>query len=62
MRETNSLCVLTCHPFASGRPSRIRAIERFIEFADSCGDVAFSRADSVAGAVLASRVTNSANP
>ena len=21
MRETNSLCVLTCHPFASGRPN-----------------------------------------
>jgi len=62
MRETNSLCILTCHPFASGRPSRLRAIERFIEFAESCGDVAFSRADAVAEAVLASRVTSSVDP
>ncbi len=36
MRETNSLCVLTCHPFLSGRPSRVRAIKSFIEFALSC--------------------------
>ena len=62
MRETNSLCVLTCHPFVSGRPSRIRAIERFIEFAESCGDVVFSRADNVAEAVLASQVRRSAKP
>ena len=26
MRGTKSLCVLTCHPFLSGRPSRARAI------------------------------------
>lgn len=62
MRDTNSLCVLTCHPFASGRPSRIRAIERFIDFAESCGDVAFSRADRLAGAVLAAEVVDSAAP
>lgn len=52
MRETGSLCVLTCHPFVSGRPSRLRAIERFIEFADGCENVAFSRADQVAARVL----------
>ena len=53
MRETGSLAILTCHPFCSGRPSRLRAIERFIDFADSCGDVAFSRADRLAEALLA---------
>ena len=53
MRRTNSLCVLTCHPFLSGRPSRARAIEDFIEFAKSCGDVRFSRADRLADLVLA---------
>jgi peptidoglycan/xylan/chitin deacetylase (PgdA/CDA1 family) len=62
MRETNSLCVLTCHPFASGRPSRLRAIERFIEFAEGCADVAFSRADRLAETVLAAEVTESAKP
>lgn len=62
MRETNSLCVLTCHPFCSGRPSRIRAIERFIDFAEACGDVAFSRADKLAVAVLGSEVTGNSQP
>jgi peptidoglycan/xylan/chitin deacetylase (PgdA/CDA1 family) len=52
MRRTGSLCVLTCHPFASGRPSRLAAIERFIEFAEECGDVSFKRADEVARALL----------
>ena len=28
MRETGSLLMLTCHPFASGRPGRIKAIEK----------------------------------
>jgi peptidoglycan/xylan/chitin deacetylase (PgdA/CDA1 family) len=53
MRDTGSLAVLTCHPFCSGRPSRLRAIETFIEFAESCADVGFRRADELAGAVLA---------
>jgi peptidoglycan/xylan/chitin deacetylase (PgdA/CDA1 family) len=53
MRSTASLCVLTCHPFASGRPSRVAAIERFIDFAQSRGDVAFARADAVAERLLA---------
>ena len=53
MRETKSLCVLTCHPFLSGRPSRARAIEEFIEFALDRGDVRFSRADHLADIVLA---------
>lgn len=53
MRETSSLCVLTCHPFASGRPSRLAAIERFIDFAEACGDVTFGRADDLADRLLA---------
>jgi peptidoglycan/xylan/chitin deacetylase (PgdA/CDA1 family) len=52
-RETGSLLMLTCHPFASGRPGRIKAIEKLIEFADSCGDVAFTRADDLAQRLLA---------
>jgi peptidoglycan-N-acetylglucosamine deacetylase len=52
-RETGSLFMLTCHPFASGRPSRLRAVEKLIDFADACGDVTFARADSVAKDLLA---------
>jgi peptidoglycan/xylan/chitin deacetylase (PgdA/CDA1 family) len=52
MRNTNSLCVLTCHPFLSGRPSRLRAIEDFIVFAKGCGEVRFSRADRLADLIL----------
>ncbi len=52
MRATTSLCVLTCHPFASGRPSRVAALERFIAFAESCADVAIERADAIAGRLL----------
>jgi peptidoglycan-N-acetylglucosamine deacetylase len=53
MRSTSSLCVLTCHPLLSGRPSRVRAIEGFIDFGKACGDVVFLRCDRVAEAVLA---------
>lgn len=52
-RETNSIMVLTCHPFLSGRPARIKALERFIEFGDRCGDVEFTRCDTVAKRLLA---------
>ena len=54
MRGTNSLCILACHPFLSGRPSRVRAIGEFIEFAKKCGDVRFSRADLLADLILQS--------
>lgn len=57
MRETNSLCVLTCHPFLSGRPSRVRAIEDFIGFAKGCADVSFTRADRLADLVLRNSAT-----
>lgn len=52
MRATRSLCVLTCHPLLSGRPSRVRALERFIERARAWDDVEFLRCDQVAVAVL----------
>jgi len=52
MRETGSLCVLTCHPFASGRPSRVRAIEQVIDAAQAAGDVTFLRADALAERLL----------
>ncbi|MBA2535338.1 MAG: hypothetical protein H0V21_10025 [Rubrobacter sp.] len=48
LRKTNSLCVLTCHSFLSGRLSRVRAIEDFVEFARGFDDVRFSRADRLA--------------
>jgi peptidoglycan/xylan/chitin deacetylase (PgdA/CDA1 family) len=54
MRATGSLCVLTCHPFLSGRPSRVRTLERFIEFARDRGDVRFARCDELADHVLGS--------
>jgi len=52
MRNTNSLCVLMCHPCLSGRPSRVRAIEDFVGFAKGCGDVRFSRAYRLADLIL----------
>jgi len=52
MRKTNSLCVLTCHLFLSGRPSRPRAIEDFLKFARELDDIRFSRADRIADLVL----------
>jgi peptidoglycan/xylan/chitin deacetylase (PgdA/CDA1 family) len=47
MRATESLCVLVCHPFISGRPSRIEGIRRFIEFALDRGDVRFSSCEDL---------------
>ena len=48
MRGTGSLCALTCHPFLSGRPSRIRALEHFIRTALEFGDVEFAGCTQVA--------------
>lgn len=62
MRETHSLLTLTCHPLLSGRPSRVRAIERLIEFAEQCGDVTFYRCDELAQTVLAAEQDAYAEP
>jgi len=53
MRTTHSLLTLVCHPLVSGRPSRVRAVEQLIEFAQDCGDVVFRRCDELATTVLA---------
>jgi peptidoglycan/xylan/chitin deacetylase (PgdA/CDA1 family) len=53
MRATGSLCVICCHPFLSGRPSRLRSVERFVAFARELGDVALLTCGEVADRVLA---------
>ncbi|MFD6935377.1 polysaccharide deacetylase family protein [Streptomyces goshikiensis] len=53
MRSFGSLCMLTVHPFLTGRPSRLHALEQFIQFALSRGDIRFARADELASLVLA---------
>ncbi len=53
MRQTGSLCLICCHPFLSGRPSRLRTIERFVEFARDCGDVELLTCGEIADRVLA---------
>lgn len=48
MRRYGCLFMLTCHPFLSGRPSRIENLRRLIEHALDLGDVAFASAGEVA--------------
>jgi peptidoglycan-N-acetylglucosamine deacetylase len=52
MRETHSLLLLTCHPFISGRPSRVAALDRFVTLARERGDVRFTGAGALADIVL----------
>jgi hypothetical protein len=58
MRTTRSLCVLTTHPFVSGRPSRLVALERFIDAVEAHGDVAIERADRLADRLLSVATTS----
>ena len=53
MRRHRCLFMLTCHPFLSGRPSRIENLRRLIEFALDRGDVGFMSAGEVAERALA---------
>jgi peptidoglycan/xylan/chitin deacetylase (PgdA/CDA1 family) len=53
MRRHRCLFMLTCHPFLSGRPSRIENLRRVIEFALGRGDVAFHSAREVAALAVA---------
>lgn len=39
MRDSGGLWVLTCHPFLSGRPGRIAALQGLMQYAVDCGDV-----------------------
>ncbi len=48
MRKHGCLFVLTCHPFISGRPSRIEGLRKVIEYALGVGDVAFVDARTAA--------------
>jgi peptidoglycan-N-acetylglucosamine deacetylase len=52
MRDTGSLCLICCHPFLTGRPSRLRNVERFVEFARACGDVELLACGEIAERVL----------
>ncbi|MEU2874994.1 polysaccharide deacetylase [Streptomyces sp. NPDC007070] len=62
MRGFGSLCVLTLHPFLTGRPSRLRALEQFIQFALSRGDVRFARAEEIAALVLGDEQGSATGP
>jgi peptidoglycan-N-acetylglucosamine deacetylase len=53
MRRHGCLFMLTCHPFLSGRPSRIEALRALIEHALETGDVEFATALTVAERALA---------
>jgi peptidoglycan/xylan/chitin deacetylase (PgdA/CDA1 family) len=48
MRRHHCLFLLTCHPFLSGRPSRIEGLRRLIERGLEFGDVEFASAGEVA--------------
>lgn len=48
MRRHGCLFMLTCHPFLSGRPSRVEALRGLIEHALEAGDVEFATAAAVA--------------
>jgi len=52
MRRHESLFMLTCHPFLSGRAGRIEALRILIEAALERGDVEFRSASAVATATL----------
>jgi peptidoglycan-N-acetylglucosamine deacetylase len=53
MRRHGCLFMLTCHPFLSGRPSRVEALRALIEHALEAGDVDFSTGAGVAERALA---------
>lgn len=58
MRRTGSLCVVTCHPFLSGRPSRLAAIERFVRDTLAAGGVEFASCAELARRAAPSLTTS----
>lgn len=54
-RRHEALFVLTCHPFLSGRATRIETLRRVIEHALAAGDVEFRTMHETAGTVAAPR-------
>jgi peptidoglycan-N-acetylglucosamine deacetylase len=55
MRRHHGLFMLTCHPFLSGRPGRLEALRRLIEFILAKGDVRVATAVEVATWTIADR-------
>ncbi|TCO17306.1 polysaccharide deacetylase [Kribbella steppae] len=55
MRHYRCLFNLCLHPFLSGRPSRLLAVRDLIEYAQSCGDVHFTRCRDLAAAASSDR-------
>ncbi len=53
MRRHGCLFMLTCHPFLSGRASRVEALRGLIEHALEAGDVEFATAATVAERAMA---------
>jgi peptidoglycan/xylan/chitin deacetylase (PgdA/CDA1 family) len=53
MRRHGCLFLLTCHPFLSGRASRVEALRGLIEHALAAGDVEFATCATVAERALA---------
>jgi peptidoglycan-N-acetylglucosamine deacetylase len=52
MRRHRCLFMLTCHPFLSGRPSRVEALRELIEYALNAGDVEFATGATIARRAL----------
>jgi peptidoglycan/xylan/chitin deacetylase (PgdA/CDA1 family) len=52
MRELGCLMQLTCHPFLSGRPGRVKALREFIERVQGFGDVEILTCGEIADRVL----------
>lgn len=50
MRRYGGLFNLCNHPFLTGRPGRLEALRRLVEYAQECGDVRFARCRDVADA------------
>ncbi len=48
MRRYGCLFMLTCHPFLSGRPSRVEALRTLLEYMVSTADVRVMTAEDVA--------------
>jgi peptidoglycan/xylan/chitin deacetylase (PgdA/CDA1 family) len=48
MRRHGCLFMLTCHPFLSGRPSRVEALRDLIEHGLAVGDVEFATGTTIA--------------
>jgi peptidoglycan/xylan/chitin deacetylase (PgdA/CDA1 family) len=60
--DDEGLFILTCHPFISGRPSRVRALDQLIEHARARRDVWFASLGEIAAYVHATLPASQARP